>query len=94
LYGDAVYHLPYIPCSGKMLDAADLRNMVDASLDMWLTAGRFCEDFERKLANRFGTAHAVMTVSGSAANLLAFTARPDRNESGFPRHAGGASLTH
>jgi CDP-6-deoxy-D-xylo-4-hexulose-3-dehydrase len=74
LYGDAVYHLPYIPCSGKMLDAADLRNMVDASLDMWLTAGRFCEDFERKLANRFGTAHAVMTVSGSAANLLAFSA--------------------
>jgi CDP-4-dehydro-6-deoxyglucose reductase, E1 len=42
----------YIPCSGKMLDAADLRNMVDASLDMWLTAGRFCEDFERQLANR------------------------------------------
>jgi CDP-6-deoxy-D-xylo-4-hexulose-3-dehydrase len=64
----------YIPCTGKVVDAEDLQNLIDASLDMWLTAGRFCEQFEGRLAQRFGTAHAVMTVSGSAANLLAFSA--------------------
>ena len=32
---------PYIPCSGKVFDARDLRNLLDASLDMWLTAGRY-----------------------------------------------------
>src|SRR5262245_30440080 len=64
----------YIPCSGKVVDASDLRNLLDASLDMWLTAGRYCGQFEKALAARFGLQHARMTVSGSAANLLAFTA--------------------
>lgn len=64
----------YIPPSGKVLDAADLCQLVDASLDMWLTTGRFCEVFEHKLAARFGTKFARLTCSGSAANLLAFSA--------------------
>jgi CDP-6-deoxy-D-xylo-4-hexulose-3-dehydrase len=64
----------YIPCSGKVLDADDLRNLLDASLDLWLTAGRYAEAFERALAARFSLAHCRLTVSGSAANLLAFSA--------------------
>ncbi len=64
----------YIPPSGKVVDADDLHNLVDASLDMWLTAGRYCEAFEGALAAKFGTKHSRLTVSGSAANLLAFTA--------------------
>ena len=64
----------YIPCSGKVLDARDLRNLLDASLDMWLTAGRYAGEFEATLAARFGLAHCRLTVSGSAANLLAFSA--------------------
>ena len=64
----------YIPCSGKVLDARDLRNLLDASLDMWLTAGRYAGEFEAALAARFGLAHCRLTVSGSAANLLAFSA--------------------
>ena len=64
----------YIPCSGKVLDASDLRNLLDASLDMWLTAGRYAGEFERALAGRFGVQHSRLTVSGSAANLLAFSA--------------------
>ncbi len=64
----------YIPCAGKVIDAADLRHLIDASLDMWLTAGRFAEAFEAALAKRFGLAEARLTVSGSAANLLAFSA--------------------
>jgi CDP-6-deoxy-D-xylo-4-hexulose-3-dehydrase len=64
----------YIPSSGKVVDADDLVNLVDASLDMWLTAGRFTEAFERRLARKFGLRFASLTVSGSAANLLAFSA--------------------
>lgn len=63
----------FIPCSGKVVDAADLRALMDASLDMWLTAGRYSELFESMLAKKFGLRFSRLTVSGSAANLLAFT---------------------
>ncbi|MEO5866813.1 MAG: lipopolysaccharide biosynthesis protein RfbH [Sphingomonas sp.] len=62
----------YIPPSGKVMDGADCAHLIDASLDMWLTAGRYAERFERELADRFGRKHSKLTVSGSAANLLAF----------------------
>jgi CDP-6-deoxy-D-xylo-4-hexulose-3-dehydrase len=64
----------YIPCSGKVLDPDDLRHLLDASLDLWLTAGRYAGEFETALAARFGLQHCRLTVSGSAANLLAFSA--------------------
>lgn len=64
----------YIPAAGKIVEEDDLTALVDASLDMWLTTGRFGIEFERQLAERFGTKQARMTVSGSAANLLAFSA--------------------
>lgn len=63
----------YIPASGKVIDAEDCANLIDASLDMWLTAGRYAKQFETELAGKFGTKYALLTVSGSAANLLAFT---------------------
>lgn len=62
----------YIPPSGKVMDADDCAHLVDASLDMWLTAGRYADQFEEELAAKFGRKHAKLTVSGSAANLLAF----------------------
>jgi len=62
----------YIPPSGKVMDADDCAHLVDASLDMWLTAGRYAERFETELAAKFGRKHSKLTVSGSAANLLAF----------------------
>jgi len=62
----------YIPPSGKVMDGEDCATLIDASLDMWLTAGRYAERFERELADRFGRKHSKLTVSGSAANLLAF----------------------
>lgn len=64
----------YIPPSGKVMDAEDCAHLIDASLDMWLTAGRYADRFERELAAAFGRKHARLTVSGSAANLLAFAA--------------------
>ena len=64
----------YIPCTGKVMDAHDLQCLLDASLDMWLTTGRYAQQFEQELAKRFGLRNCRLTVSGSSANLLAFTA--------------------
>lgn len=63
-----------IPPSGKVLDAAELKMMVEASLDGWLTTGRFNEMFEKKLAEYLGIKYVLTTNSGSSANLLAFSA--------------------
>ncbi len=62
-----------VPPSGKVLDAAELKNMVEASLDGWLTTGRFNEAFEKRLAEYLGVKFLITTNSGSSANLLAFT---------------------
>lgn len=63
-----------VPPSGKVLGASELRNMVEASLDGWLTTGRFNDAFERRLADFLGVKFALTTNSGSSANLLAFSA--------------------
>jgi len=63
-----------IPPSGKLIGRAETLNMVEASLDGWLTTGRFNEQFEKNLANYLGIKHALTTNSGSSANLLALTA--------------------
>jgi CDP-6-deoxy-D-xylo-4-hexulose-3-dehydrase len=63
-----------IPPSGKVIGGPELRNMVEASLDGWLTTGRFNEAFERRLASFLGVKHVLTTNSGSSANLLAFSA--------------------
>ncbi|MBS1197319.1 MAG: CDP-6deoxy-D-xylo-4-hexulose-3-dehydrase [Proteobacteria bacterium] len=63
-----------IPPSGKVLGPEELVNLVDASLDAWLTTGRFNDAFEKKLAAYLGVAHALTCNSGSSANLLALTA--------------------
>lgn len=62
----------YIPPSGKVMDAEDCAHLIDASLDMWLTAGRYADRFEMELAEKCGRRFSKLTVSGSAANLLAF----------------------
>lgn len=62
-----------VPPSGKLIGAQELKNMVDASLDGWLTTGRFNEQFEKKLAKFVGVKHAITVNSGSSANLVAFS---------------------
>ena len=64
----------YIPVSGKVLGEAELDNMIDATLDMWLTAGRFAYQFESEFARLTEHQQVVLTNSGSSANLLAFSA--------------------
>ena len=63
-----------VPVSGKLLDVADFMSMVEASLDGWLTAGRFHKEFENKLAKYVGVRNATMVNSGSSANLVALSA--------------------
>ena len=64
----------YIPPSGKLLSEEELMNMIDASLDMWLTAGRFNKQFETKFAKYLNVKYALSVNSGSSANLLALSA--------------------
>jgi CDP-6-deoxy-D-xylo-4-hexulose-3-dehydrase len=63
-----------IPPSGKVFGPEEVCNAVDASLDFWLTTGRFNADFERKLADFLDVSWSVTTNSGSSANLLAIAA--------------------
>jgi CDP-6-deoxy-D-xylo-4-hexulose-3-dehydrase len=62
-----------IPASGKVIGEPELRNMVEASLDGWLTTGRFNDAFEKRLGGFLGATHVLTTNSGSSANLLAFS---------------------
>jgi CDP-6-deoxy-D-xylo-4-hexulose-3-dehydrase len=62
-----------IPPSGKLLDGAELKLMVEASLDGWLTTGRFNDAFESKLATFMGVKYLITVNSGSSANLIAFS---------------------
>lgn len=62
-----------IPVSGKILGPEDFASLVDASLDGWLTAGRFHTDFERALAKYIGSRSALFVNSGSSANLVALS---------------------
>lgn len=61
-----------IPPSGKLLGEEELQNMVAASLDGWLTTGRFNAEFEKKLAGFLGVKYCLSVNSGSSANLIAF----------------------
>ena len=63
-----------VPVSGKVLDRNDFINLVDSSLDGWLTAGRFTNQFQKSLADYVGTRHATFVNSGSSANLIALSA--------------------
>lgn len=63
-----------VPPSGKVIGAKELQLMVEASLDGWLTTGRFNEAFEKKLGEYIGVPYVLTTTSGSSANLLALTA--------------------
>jgi len=79
-YADIVYaSKPFVPgesivpVSGKVIGAKELQLMVEASLDGWLTTGRFNAAFEERLAKYLGVKHLITVNSGSSANLVAFS---------------------
>ncbi|KFB74460.1 MAG: lipopolysaccharide biosynthesis protein RfbH [Candidatus Accumulibacter phosphatis] len=63
-----------IPAAGKVIGGSEIRHMVDAALDGWLTSGRFNDEFEQRLGRFLNVEHVLTTNSGSSANLLAFSA--------------------
>ncbi|GGI46228.1 LPS biosynthesis protein [Paenibacillus marchantiophytorum] len=63
-----------ISYGGRVYDEREMKNLVDSSLDFWLTAGRFSKQFEKEFAEFIGVRYALLTNSGSSANLLAFSA--------------------
>lgn len=71
---------PFVPgestvrYAGRVFDADELVHLVDASLDFWLTAGRYAEQFEADFADYMDVSDAILVNSGSSANLVALTA--------------------
>jgi CDP-6-deoxy-D-xylo-4-hexulose-3-dehydrase len=63
-----------VPVAGRVYDADDMCSLVDSSLDFWLTAGRFNDEFEEKFGQYLGVKYALSVNSGSSANLLALAA--------------------
>ncbi len=82
---DSFYHLFHEPKAefnpdtsslaygGRVYDEREMKNLVESSLDFWLTAGRFNKQFESEYAEFLGVRYALLTNSGSSANLLAFS---------------------
>ena len=60
--------------AGRVFDEEELTNLVDASLDFWLTEGEYCKEFEKKINEFLGTDYCALCNSGSSANLLAISA--------------------
>lgn len=63
-----------IPYASRVYDQKEMINLVDSSLEFWLTAGRYTEEFERKFAEYLGIRFCSLVNSGSSANLAAFMA--------------------
>jgi CDP-6-deoxy-D-xylo-4-hexulose-3-dehydrase len=63
-----------IPYGGRVFDEKEIINLIDSSLEFWLTAGRYSAQFEKKFAKYIGVRYCALTNSGSSANLLAFMA--------------------
>lgn len=63
-----------VPCAGKVFDEKEICASIDASMDFWLTAGRYAQEFEEKFSKIIGRKYCSLTNSGSSANLLAVSA--------------------
>ncbi|WP_248405415.1 lipopolysaccharide biosynthesis protein RfbH [Butyrivibrio fibrisolvens] len=67
-------HGDRIPYASRVYDHDEMVNLIDSSLDFWLTSGRYTDEFERKLSDYLGVRFCSLVGSGSSANLLAFMA--------------------
>ena len=61
-----------IPYASRVYDSEEMVNLVDSSLEFWLTAGRYTDEFEKLFAKYLGVRYCALVNSGSSANLLAF----------------------
>lgn len=63
-----------VPVSGRVYGAEEMQNLMESTLDFWLTTGRFNDAFEKSFAKYLSVKHVLTTNSGSSANLLAVSA--------------------
>lgn len=63
-----------IPYASRVYDSAEMVNLVDSSLEFWLTSGRYTDQFEKELGEYLGVKYCSLVNSGSSANLCAFMA--------------------
>lgn len=82
-----------IPASGKLVDEDELFSAIDASLDMWFTAGRFALEFESRFPKKIGAKYCSLVNSGSSANLLAISALTSRKLGEKKLKAGDEVIT-
>ncbi len=68
-----------IDYAGRVYDEKEIISLIDASLEFWLTAGRFAELFEEEFSKFLGSKHCILANSGSSANLLAISALTSKN---------------
>ena len=73
-FGKFIPGSQHVPVSGKVFDSRDIRTLIDAAMDFWLTSGRYNDEFEKRFADYLGSKYVLTTNSGSSANLLAVTA--------------------
>lgn len=59
--------------ASRVFDEKEMQSLTDATLDFWLTSGRFCAQFEKEFAKWIGVKYAHLVNSGSSANLIAFS---------------------
>ncbi len=82
-----------VPYAGRVYDEKEMISLVDASLDFWLTTGRYAAQFEKELAAFIGVKYCLLTNSGSSANLLAVSALTSPKLGEKRLHAGDEILT-
>ncbi|MDQ1255048.1 MAG: CDP-4-dehydro-6-deoxyglucose reductase [Euryarchaeota archaeon] len=79
--------------AGRVYDEEEVTLLVDASLDFWLTAGRYAKQFETEFADFLGMRHCLLTNSGSSANLLAISSLTSRKLEGRRLEPGDEVIT-
>ena len=62
-----------VPYAGRVFDETEILNLIDSSLEFWLTSGRYVEEFERNFSTFLGIKNTLLVNSGSSANLIAFS---------------------
>lgn len=75
-FGNPVFEpgISRVNYAGRVFDEKELTNLVESSLDFWLTEGRFSEEFAEKIADFLDISNVILVNSGSSANLIAFSA--------------------
>ena len=79
--------------AGRVFDEREIVNLVDSSLDFWLTTGRFAEQFEKRFARLNGLRHALLVNSGSSANLVALSCLTSTKLGRSPTATGDEVIT-